>query len=72
MLFVQVGLLARKINMASGKDAPQLSLPGKLVFPRSVFLICFLNFIAMCCYSWFIIFEIVSFNSCCLLFTIIF
>jgi len=28
-----VGLLARKINMASGKDAPQLSLPGKLVFP---------------------------------------
>jgi len=28
-----VGMLARKINVATGKNAPQLSLPGKLVFP---------------------------------------
>ncbi|XP_076803009.1 signal peptide peptidase-like 3 [Clavelina lepadiformis] len=28
-----VGVLARKLNIGSGKDAPQLSLPGKLVFP---------------------------------------
>ena len=33
--------------MASGKDAPQLSLPGKLVFPRSAFLLYFLNFNAI-------------------------
>ncbi|XP_078484481.1 signal peptide peptidase-like 3 isoform X1 [Ciona intestinalis] len=30
-----VGILARKFNLAAAKDAPQLSLPGKLVFPSS-------------------------------------
>jgi len=29
-----VGVLARKLNLGSGKDIPQLSLPGKLVFPN--------------------------------------
>lgn len=28
-----VGVVARKLNLGVGKDAPQLSLPGKLVFP---------------------------------------
>lgn len=28
-----VGAVARRLNLAVGKDAPQLSLPGKLVFP---------------------------------------
>ncbi|XP_039257429.2 signal peptide peptidase-like 3 [Styela clava] len=28
-----VGVVARKLNLGMGKDAPQLSLPGKLVFP---------------------------------------
>nr|CAB3267519.1 signal peptide peptidase-like 3 [Phallusia mammillata] len=31
-----VGVLARKFNFAVAKDAPQLSLPGKLVFPNSM------------------------------------